>query len=448
MADVSALRAAMRGAVFIPGSTQFEETSKPWNQTVTQNLAAVLEPVDADDIVTAIRFCAAGGVPVTAQPSGHGASPHLDGTVVLRTGHLRDIAIDASTRTARVGAGVNWNQVLTAAEPHGLTGAPGSSGGVTVAGYTLAGGISWFARKFGWGADNVEAFHVVMADGERARISAEHHPDLFWALRGGGGQFAIVTELELRLHSLPGLVGGRIVWPISRAPEVWEAYNAITAEAPPELTLWLNLTTPPGGAAPEVSVFLSYLGADSTAVEQIRPLLNVPGAVSNTVAPLPLSQLGNIAAEPVDPTPALFRGEWLRRFDADVLERLLKHSAPPLVNIQIRHLGGALAGPSDSPAGPARAPYLLNLFGLAPTPAACVQLRNAQQHAVSALDTAIGALKPHNFLPPDRTLADVFEPRSLSRLRRIKREYDPQSILRGNFPLSPNDQPFQAGSSD
>lgn len=193
------------------------------------------------------------------QPSGHGASGDVDGLILVRTGLLNEVEVRAEERVVRVGAGVTWGQVLAAAGPLGLTGLSGSAPGVSVTGYTLGGGVGWFSRKYGFASDSVRAIDIVDADGEPGRVTAESDPELFWALRGGGGDFAMVTALELELYPVPVLYGGRVIWPEHRTGEVYDAFLEITAEAPRGLSVWINRLRPPG-APPMVTLDLVYLG--------------------------------------------------------------------------------------------------------------------------------------------------------------------------------------------
>uniref|UniRef100_UPI0013C36320 FAD-binding oxidoreductase n=1 Tax=Allorhizocola rhizosphaerae TaxID=1872709 RepID=UPI0013C36320 len=229
---MSELSKVVRGRVTLPGDAEFAEASQPWNLAVDQRgVLAVVEAADRDDVAALVRYARTAGVPIAPQATGHGASGSAIGAILLRTNQLGGVEIDAAARTARVGAGVKWGEVLAAASPHGLTGLAGSSPVVGVVGFTLGGGLSWFSRKFGLAADSVRAFEVVDAEGAFARVTAESDQELFWALRGGGGDYAIVTALEFDLHPAPSLYGGRVLWPVDRAAAVLDVYREVTASA-------------------------------------------------------------------------------------------------------------------------------------------------------------------------------------------------------------------------
>ncbi|WP_240662293.1 FAD-binding oxidoreductase [Streptomyces sp. WAC 06738] len=246
MSSFAELRSAVRGRVLLPGDDGFEAAARPWNLAVPQpDAVGVVEAADADDVAALVRFARRAGVAVATQPAGHGASGTVNGAVLLRTALLDEVRVDPAARIARVGAGVKWGRVQEEASRHGLTGLPGSSPVVSVTGYTLGGGVSWFSRAHGWAADSVTAFEVVDAEGVPARVTAESDPELFWALRGGGGDYAIVTATEFRLHPAPALYGGQMLWPGAQAREVLDVFRSVTASAPDELTVWAGVLNPP-----------------------------------------------------------------------------------------------------------------------------------------------------------------------------------------------------------
>ena len=434
MSTLSGLRAAVRGRVIYPGEDGFEQARKPWNVAVDQPVLAVVIAADADDVSAVIRYAGSAGVSVTAQPSGHGASGNTDGAILLRTGLLDQVEVDAERRVARVGAGVRSGAVQATAEGYGLTGLPGSSPVVSVTGYTLGGGLSWFSRKYGWAAGHVTGFDAVDADGERVRATAASDPDLFWALRGGGGDFAVVTSMEYGLHAEPLLFGGRMVWPAAQAPEVLAAFLEVTASAPDELTLWANLAQFPGVPA-MVTIDATYLGDEPRARGLMRVFDQIRGLISDSRAMLPVSRLGTITAEPEDPSPGLGRGELLAGLDEGAIKALVSDPLEPLVSVQIRHLGGALAHGSDIPPGSVPEPYGIYALGLPLNPELTAAIPVRQAELVNALSGQVTGRRVLNQLGPGDSVAVAFAPDALSRLRQIKRQRDPDGTLRGNFPV-------------
>ncbi|MGW0485256.1 FAD-binding oxidoreductase [Nonomuraea sp. NPDC003214] len=429
------LRGALKGRVLLPGDDGFDQAAAAWNLTVRQPVAAVAEAADAGDVAALVRYARRAGLTVTAQPSGHGASGDVEGVILLRTGRLNDVEVRAEERVARVGAGAKWGQVLAAAGPLGLAGLSGSAPGVSVTGYALGGGIGWFSRAYGFASDSVRALDVVDADGEPGRVTAESDPDLFWALRGGGGDFAVVTAVELELYPVPVLYGGRVIWPEHRTGEVYEAFLEITAEAPRELSVWINRFQPPG-APPMVTLDLAYLGEAARAEDLLARLGKIEGAISDSRGVVPLAELGGITAEPTDPAPSIARAELLTGLDADAVERLLAKPVEPLINVQIRHLGGALAEPGGGAgaSGALTEPYLLGLLGLG-LPHAADATRAKQAEVVAGLESLVSGRKPYTMLSPGDTAAQSFSAGTLARLREIKRARDPHHVFRANYPV-------------
>ncbi|MBG0821136.1 FAD-binding protein [Planomonospora sp. ID91781] len=429
------LRGVLRGRVLLAGDDGFEQAAAAWNLTVRQPVAAVAEAADADDVAALVRYARRTGMTVTAQPSGHGASGDVEGLILLRTGLLNEVEIRAKERVVRVGAGVKWGQVLAAAGPLGLTGLAGSAPGVSVTGYTLGGGVGWFSRKYGFASDSVRAVDIVDADGEPGRVTAESDPELFWALRGGGGDFAVVTALELELYPVPVLYGGRVIWPEHRVREVYDAFLEITAEAPRELSVWINRLRPPG-APPMVTLDLAYLGEAAQGEDLLARLDRIEGAISDSRGVVPVADLGDIAAEPTDPAPSITRAELLTGLDADAVELLLAKPVEPLINVQIRHLGGALAEPGGGAgaSGAMAEPYLLGLLGLG-LPHAADATRAKQAEVVADLEAYVGGRKPYTVLSPGDTAQKSFSGGALARLREIKRSRDPHNVFRANYPV-------------
>lgn len=429
--DLSAgLRAAVRGRVWSPGDPEFDDVRQPWNLAVDQPVDAVVEAADAADVAALVRCAAGAGATVSTQPSGHGASGRTAGTILLRTGRLDSVRVDAAARRAVVGAGVRSGALQAAVAPHGLTALPGSSPVVSVAGVALGGGLSWFGRSHGWVADSVVAFDVVDAGGDHRHVTATTDPDLFWGLRGGGGDYAVVTALELALHAAPQLYGGRVLWDGAHAAAILDAYRELTRTAPDALTAWFDLLHFPGGA-PMVAVDVTYLGDERAARRLLSVVDRLPAPISDSRRPMTVAELGGITAEPTDPAPGRSRCELLTTLDDGAALALLAAPIAPLMSVQLRHLGGALAGPSDSPHGPLTEPYAAYMFGSPSDSASAAAIAARQQDLADALP--VSGRKPVTFLNPSESLADALPAESLDRLRRIKAERDPSGLFRSNF---------------
>jgi hypothetical protein len=248
---------ALTNRVVLPEHGNWDEARRAWNLAVDQQPAAVVFPESAQDVIATVELARAFGLRVTAQGTGHNAAPlePLEETVLVKTERMRQIEINPEARIARIEAGVRSLELTEAAARHGLAPLSGSSPDVGVIGYTLGGGLSWFGRKYGLAASTVHAIELVTADGQLVRADHDHEPDLFWALRGGGGSFGIVTALELLLIPISEVYAGVLWWPIERDEEVLHAWADLTRrELPDELTtVGRYLRLPPLPDIPETS---------------------------------------------------------------------------------------------------------------------------------------------------------------------------------------------------
>lgn len=429
-ATAERLRSTLTGRVWIPGNDGFDEARRPWNLAIDQQVCAVVEAADAADVAALVRFATVEGIPITAQPSGHGASGRTDDALLLRTTLLDEVAIDPVGKIARIGAGVQSGALQKAAASHGLTALPGSSPVVSVTGAALGGGLSWFGRTYGWMADSIVAADVATPEGRIRRVTAEEDPELLWALRGGGGDLVIVTALEIRLREAPAVFGGRLLWPGVHTREVAECFRAITAEAPDSLTLWLELLSFPG-SDPMVAIDSTYLGDEQAARDHMRAIRELPGTLADTRAMMSVGDLGSITNEPTTPGLGQSRGELLLRLDDEAIAALTDEPIAPLMTVQVRHLGGALARASDSPHGSIDAPYAVYMFGVPTDADAAAAIASKQARLAGALPVA--DRKPITFLNPSENLRNALPESSIQRLQQLKDDRDPANLVRGNF---------------
>ena len=256
-AQVAALKARHRGAVIVAGEAGYEESRTLWNAMIDRRPAVVARCLGVADVIECVRFAREHGVLLCVKGGGHNIAglATADGALQIDLSSMRGVWVDAAKRTARAQAGCLLGDVDRETQVHGLAAVLGFVSATGIAGLTLGGGFGYLTRRWGWTSDNVAALEVVTADGRLVRASAEEHPDLFWGLRGGGGNFGVVTAIDYVLHPVgPEVVGGLVAWPASEAPAVLELYRTLAESAPPELTLvalqrnappapWLPLST-------------------------------------------------------------------------------------------------------------------------------------------------------------------------------------------------------------
>lgn len=442
----AALRRWVSGRVTGPRDAGWERAQQAWNRLVDQAPAAVVEVASVADVRATVRIAADLGASVTMQPRGHGATAALRGTILLRPGRLSGFAIDSRRRVARVEPGVRWFQLNAALAGTELTGLPGSTGDVAVIPYHLGGGLSWFGRRHGLAANRVCAAEVVTPEGAWARVTDEDDPDLFWALRGGGGDFGVVTALEVELVPMSRLVGGRLAWSIEHVEAVLTAFAEAAAVAPDELAVWAGLLNLPDvDTVPEplrgrwtVTVDLTCLGDSAPAEAVIRALRAVAPPVLDTLGPVALARIGEITAEPTEPTPLLDIAPMLRDFDRSTIQALLDAVMPgspsPLSVIQVRRLGGALARPpADHGAlGHIADPFLLVAGAVVPEPGLAATTHEQLDTLERAMTPfATGRTAPNLGRDPER----LHPPEVLTRLREIKTRRDPHRVIRSNQPV-------------
>jgi len=449
--DLQALRAAVAGQVFVPGQAGYDQARQGWNLAVDTRPAVVVAAGSAADVTQAVRYARAHGMRVAPQGTGHGAEPlePLDGAMLLRTTRMRQVRIDPATRTARAEAGATWADVTVPAGRHGLAALAGSSPDVGVTGYTLGGGLGWLARRYGLAANSVTAAELVTPDGDLVRADAAHEPDLFWAVRGGGG-VGVVTALEMRLYPVDQLYAGDLFFPIQRAAEVLRAWRDWTATVPDEVTSLAHLLRlPPAPELPEpvrgraFAILEAACLADADAgAELIGPLRRL-GPERDTFAMIPAPALGQLNMDPPQPVPSQGDGAFLAGFPAAAIDTLVALAGPdagtPLASIEVRHLGGALARPA--PGGGAQpsidANYLIFAAGAAPAPDLAAAIR-AQAHAVKhALAPWHAGYDYYNFEETPAPASAVLPPASYRRLQQIKAAYDPDQVIISAHPAWP-----------
>jgi UDP-N-acetylenolpyruvoylglucosamine reductase len=441
------------GKVVLPGDDRFDQARRAWNLVVDQRPAAVAFPESAADVAAAIRYAARRGWRVAAQGTGHNAGPlgPLADTMLVRTGKMRGIQIDPQARTARAEAGVVWIDVVEAAARHGLAALAGSSPDVGVTGYTLGGGLSFLGRKYGLAADNVVAAEMVTADGRLVRADADHEPDLFWALRGGGGSFGVVTALEFRLFPHTQAYAGALWYPIGRASEVLHAWAELTrGPVPDELTtIGRLLNFPPIPQIPEqirgqsfVIVEAYHLGDPAQADALLGPLRAL-GPVNDTITTVPVPALSHLHMDPEQPVSGAGDGMMTGPLPAEAIDALVQASGPgaafPLLSVEVRHLGGEFARPRPGNGALAslNADYVLFAVSMTPVPDLVAPVMAQVQAIKDALAPWAAPQMYLNYAETQIPAASFWTEHAYQRLRRIKAAADPGNLIRANHPIPP-----------
>ncbi len=445
------LRGLCDGRVHLPGDPGYDAARTPWNLAVDQRPAAVAVPHSAGEVADVVRAAAAAGLRVAPQSTGHGAGPlgerALDDVVIVRLSELTGVTVDAAARTARVLGGTLWHDVVAATAPHGLTALHGSAGDVAVAGYALGGGLSFYGRTHGLAANSIRAAEVVTADGSLVRASAEENLELFWALRGGGGNLGVVVALEIGLLPYADVYAGMLLWPRDRAPEVVRAWASWTAGAPDSVTTALRVMSFP--PLPELPPFLSgrqlvvidgaVLEDDHRAAELLAPLRALEPEL-DTFARIPVTGLLAVHMDPPAPVPAVSDHAVLADLPEDAIAAYLGEVGPgtstALLFAELRQLGGALGRPAagGGVASHLEGAYALFCVAMAPFPEAAQRGRADALATCAALAPWSTGTRVLNFTEVPTDLSTAYGDR-WDRLREVRATVDPGGRFLANHPV-------------
>ena len=443
-----ALATNLSGRVSTSGDTDWDSAREAFNLTADQQPAAVVHAADGRDVSVTVRFAGEHDLRVAPQVTGHGAvALELDNTLLLKTTEMKGVEIDAGARRARVLSGTTWGEVLEPAAADGLAALHGSSGTVGVAGYTLGGGLGWYGRKHGLQANSVTALELVTADGEELRVDQANEPELFWALRGGGGSFGVVTALEFELIPVTEVYAGTLLFPWERSAEVLHAWNELLPSLPEELSsLARILQVPDMPEVPELvrggkfaAVEAAFLGTEEEGAKLLEPLRAL-GPDVDTFGMVPPPALGFLHMDPPEPVPGLGGHRLYDELPATAIDALVEAAGPdsgsPLISVELRHTGGALArgGPDHGALASINGSFCMYAVGM-------VVDEQAGAALAAQIEKVREALRPHeagaylNFTEHKVDMGELFGDETLQRLARVRSQYDPGELFRSNHEI-------------
>ncbi|HEY6887006.1 MAG TPA: FAD-binding oxidoreductase [Solirubrobacter sp.] len=435
---------AYEGTLLAPGDRGWDAARQAFNTDIDQQPAAIAMPADAIDVANALRFATRNGLRVAPQRTGHNAGPlgDLDDVLLLKTDAFEGVEIDAGARRVRVGAATRWEQVTPRLSELGLAALHGSSPDVGIVGYSLGGGIGWLARKHGMQTNAVTAIELVTADGRLVRADHEHEPELFWALRGGGGNFGVVTALEFEIFPIRALYAGALFFALEQTADVFHAWTELLPSLPEELTSWASvLHFPPLPELPEAIrgrsfaiVMAAFLGSEAEGRELLRPLRRLRPLMDTFAMQAP-AELGDLAMDPRAPLPFRSAHALVDALPSAAIEDVARISGPgsSLALVQLRHMGGALTRHEPDAGARATLPGEICVFGLGVVPEA-----GAEPAVLSDLAALSAAVAPRrvgdypNFVETPADTSGFFAPGTWERLRRVKALYDPQDLFKAN----------------
>lgn len=396
---VPALDYSFRGPVHLPGDEGYDAERATWAGRIDPHPAIVAEAECAADVQAAVLTAREHELRFAVQATGHGTHVPSDDGLLLKTGRMAEVLVDPDHRIARVGPGARWGDVIASAAPFGLAPLSGSSASVGVAGYTLGGGFGWLSRRYGLAADSLRRAEVVSADGRLLTATAERNSDLFWALRAGGPNFAVVTSLELELYPVAQVYGGTALFPLGRAGALLRRYRDIAAHQPEELNVSIVVT-------PEsVGIRGLYAGATGDAIRALRPLVQAGGTpLVDEFRTMGYAETGTIGGTP----PRHF--DHLERLSDQAIDAIAA-AAPNTEAVEVRHWGGAVAR-TTGPAGHPHLPFAVTV--------------NGETSPVAPYATGATFL---NFLHDPARTRDAYTAENYDRLRALKRVFDPDNLF-------------------
>jgi FAD/FMN-containing dehydrogenase len=450
MSDFTEL--SIDGRIATPSDTDWDEVRLGWNLATDQRPEAVALVANAEDIAKTVAFAASHDLKVAGQGTGHGSAglPPLDGTILIKTAGMRGVEVDPGAQTARVEAGVLSLEVGEAGAPHGLCGMPGSSPDVGVVGYTLGGGLSWFARKHGFACNRVTAIELVTAAGEQRTVNADDGADLFWALRGGGGGYAIVTALHIALLPIAEAYAGALLFPAAVGADAVRTYRDWAAEAPDEITSVVRFLTPPPipdvpeplRGTPLLTITGACIGSKEEGEEAFAPLRQIGETIMDTFGWMPTVGLSRIHMDPENPVPGVGEGSLVKELTDEAIDAFVGLAGPesgsPLLLSELRMLGGAIGRPAESPGALSHidADYAIYSVGMAMTP----EMGDAARAHLKKIDETMQPWSPSgayfNFTEAPCDVDAILPPSVCDRLREVKRAWDPEGRVVANHAVS------------
>jgi FAD/FMN-containing dehydrogenase len=454
-AAVETLAASIRGDLLVAGTPGYDESRSIWNAMIDRRPGLIVECVGAADVADAVRFAAEHDVVLSVRSGGHNIAGNAvcDGGMMISLARMTSVRVDPGARRAWVEPGNTLGDVDRETQAHGLAVPTGINSTTGIAGLTLGGGFGWLSRAHGMTVDSLVSADVVTAAGELVRASPEENPDLFWAIRGGGGNFGIVTAFEFALHPIgPEVLAGLMVYPLADARDVLRHYREFCAQAPDELTVWAVMRkAPPLPFLPEdvhgtdVLVLATLFAGDMTDGERaLAPLRTFGRPIADVIGPHPFSAF-QAAFDPLL-TPGS-RNYWKSHdflaLSDELIDTLLDYvrtMPDPQCEVFIAHMGGATNRvPADATAYPHRdAEYIMNVHGRWDDPAADEQcIAWCRELSDAAAPHATGGVYVNFMTEEERERVPSAYGESLQRLREVKRAYDPGNLFRMNQNIPP-----------
>lgn len=444
--DIASLAERMRGRLIRPTDTAYDDARRVWNGMIDRYPALIAQVVDQNDVAVAIEFGRRHGMPIAVRGGGHGVAGNAvcDSGLVIDLSGMTVIEVDPVGTTASAEGGVKWSGLDAATQAHGLAVTGGLISTTGIAGLTLGGGIGWLMRTFGLTSDNVVRLHMVTADGRVVVADSEAEPELFWALRGGGGRFGVVTRIEYRLHPVATVFAGMLMYRAERAAEVLALWKRLCADAPDELTTVASfLRAPPAPFVPEsmhgkpvVAIVGCHVGDAAAGAEALSELRGFGPPEVDLFGPMPYVVLQSMldAGTPFG-IRAYWKSGYLRELGPREIETIVNHSATapsPFTQVHLHQMGGAV---SREVAGPTAfshrdAAYLLNIAsGWADASDDAENIAWTRDFWSAIRPATEGAYV--NFLGGDdaRLLREAYEPEALARLEAIRAAWDPDGVF-------------------
>jgi hypothetical protein len=438
-----------------PDDADYDEARKVYNAMIDKRPALIARCVDADEVAKIIGFAAEHDLLLSVRGGGHNGAGlgTCDDGVVLDLSPLKDIQVDPGARTVRVGGGCTWGEVDGATNEHGLATPSGIISTTGVGGLTLGGGLGHLTRKFGLAIDNLLEAELVLASGEQVRASADEHPDLFWAIRGGGGNFGVVTSFLFRLHEVDTIIGGPMFWPVEAGAEVLSAYRDFLPGAPRDLNGFFAFTTvPPAPPFPEeiqlqkvCGVVWCYVGDEQDATEAMAPLMEaVPEPLMNGVQAMPHPALQSAFDGLYPPGDQWYwRADFVNEIPDEAVEIHARFGAEMPTMQSTMHLypiDGAAHDPasSDTAWGYRDAVWGSVFAGVDPDPANAGAIRNWCVDYFEALHPhSAGGAYVNMMMDEGQERVRASYRDNYDRLARVKATYDPDNLFRVNQNIAP-----------